>query len=83
MLRDSFIKGSYLMEDDETGFVHHRKSMVRQWDGVWVHRRNHDPKHPQWWAQLAPMDGLAPSMIRTPKFLATPVAPATTGALLI
>lgn len=39
--------GSYLLLDDESGFVHYREDMVRIWDGTWRRKDQFETRQPQ------------------------------------
>lgn len=39
--------GSYLVRDDESGFVHYREDMVKRWDGLWVRKDQFETRQPQ------------------------------------
>ncbi len=39
--------GSYLMRDDESGFVEYRENMRMIWDGTWRHKSQFETRQPQ------------------------------------
>lgn len=46
-IRNTHRVGSYLMQDDESGFVHYVEDMVKLWDGTWRHKKNFETRQPQ------------------------------------
>ena len=46
-IRNTHRVGSYLMQDDESGFVHYVEDMVQIWDGTWRHKKNYETRQPQ------------------------------------
>jgi len=67
--RKSFRPGSYLIEDSLTGFVHHSKDIIRQWDGLYAHRRSASKRHPDWHFRVRKVDERAPDVVRKPRAL--------------
>ena len=46
-IRNRHKVGSYLMMDDETGFVHYSDEMVKIWDNTFRHHSNFETRQPQ------------------------------------
>lgn len=46
-MRRGYRKGEVLVVDDRTGFVHRSSEMHREWNGLVVHRRQWEARHPQ------------------------------------
>jgi len=36
-MRNGWVEGEHLMQDDITGFIHYASEMRKTWDGLWVH----------------------------------------------
>jgi hypothetical protein len=47
MIRNRHKVGSYLMMDDESGYVHYREDMRQIWDGTWRHKNTFETRQPQ------------------------------------
>jgi hypothetical protein len=46
-IRNRHKVGDYLMQDDESGFVHYASEMMEIWDGTFRHRNNFETRQPQ------------------------------------
>lgn len=46
--RNRWRKGRWLVQDDESGFVHYSDQVVRRWDGMYVRKDQDEPIDPQW-----------------------------------
>lgn len=46
-IRNRHVIGSYLMQDDESGFVHYSHEMRQIWDGTFRHWSNFETRQPQ------------------------------------
>jgi len=46
--RNRWRKGRWLVQDDESGFVHYSDQVVRRWDGLYVRKDQNEPIDPQW-----------------------------------
>lgn len=46
-IRNRHRVGDHLFMDEESGVVGYKSQMVARWDGVWVRRRENEPRHPQ------------------------------------
>jgi len=46
-IRNRHKVGSYLMMDDESGFVHYSDEVVQIWDGTFRHHSNFETRQPQ------------------------------------
>ena len=51
MIRNDWRAGDWLMKDDESGLVHYRSQMKKNWDGTWRHHTNTEPSHPQYFVK--------------------------------
>lgn len=40
-------KGDYLVVSDRSGIAYPANEIVRQWDGLLVHKSEEEPRHPQ------------------------------------
>ena len=47
MIRNDWRQGDYLIKDEESGLVHYRSQMRKNWDGSWRHKDNVEPIQPQ------------------------------------
>ncbi len=50
-IRNTHRIGSYLMRDDESGFVEYRENMVKIWNGTWRHKKMFETRQPQEFVQ--------------------------------
>lgn len=66
--------GSYLMQDDESGFTEYRENMVKRWDGMWVRKDQFETRQPQEFVQARndprPLRHVRPEPLAEPPFLA-------------
>jgi hypothetical protein len=46
--RNRWRRGKWLVQDDESGFVHYSDQVVRRWDGLYVRKDQDEPIDPQW-----------------------------------
>ena len=46
-IRNRHRPGTHLTRDEETDFVHYSDEMVTRWDGLIVHYKNTESRHPQ------------------------------------
>jgi len=46
--RNRWRRGRWLVQDDESGFVHYSDQVVRRWDGLYVRKDQDEPIDPQW-----------------------------------
>lgn len=53
-IRNGHRIGQHLVRDEETDFVHYSDEMVRRWDGLIVHYKNNEYRHPQDYVRVKP-----------------------------